>query len=237
MSGHYYGRCPGLLEAGLRAGPYHSSFPIRLVACVLLRVLHGASMSSCTFCAMYANRLITDRDFPLWMTKAVLRQVLQGIDFMHQNQIAHGDVQPGNILFGLQDLACIDESLLIQNMTPRDPHNLSPDAGISEPVQSLDSQAQSGAPKYLAMDRPLTHFVRFEPQLDVKISDLGAAFPFSEPPMEPLTPVALQSPECVLGAATGPNQDIWSFGCPIYQFLTGYTPFTIVGYDDDEEDE
>lgn len=183
------------------------------------------------------DRSPADRSFPLWMAKTILRQVLQGIDFMYQNHIAHGDVQPGNILFGLQDLSLVDESALMQNMTPRDPTNLLLEAGISEPVQRLDGKSEHGAPKYLAMNQPLHDFVRFEPQPVVKISDLGAAFPFSEPPTEPLTPMGLRSPECICGAPIGPQQDIWSFGCLVYQFLTGYPLFIIAGYDKGEADE
>ena len=183
------------------------------------------------------NRSPVDRSFPLWMAKMMLQQVLEGIDFMHRNRIAHGDVQPGNILFATGDLTSVDESQLMQNMTPRDPKTLSPGAGISEPVQRLDGEADRWAPKYLAMNQPLNEYVSLDPQFVVKISDLGASFLFLHPPAEPLTPVGLRSPECMCGAQISPAQDIWSFGCLIYQFLTGYSLFTIYGYDEDEEDD
>ena len=102
---------------------------------------------------------------------------------MHQNQIAQGDVQPGNILFGLRDLDFTDGGVLMQNMTPRDPKDLLLEAGISEPVQRLDNEPDNWAPRYLTMNQPLTEFLHLESQFMVKIS----------PP--------------------GPDQDIWSFDC------------------------
>lgn len=209
--------------------------------CLVFDVM-GASAETMAEClpvsvARNERRSPVDRSFPLWMAKTMLRQVLEGIDFLHRNEIAHGDVQPGNILFAPEDLSSMDEGQLMQNMTPRDPKNLWLEAGISEPVQSLDGKADRSAPKYLAMNQPLDEYVSLDPRFVVKISDLGAAFPFADPPAEPITPVGLRSPECICGAQISPDQDIWSFGCLIYQFLTGYELFVICGYDEGEEDE
>ena len=52
------------------------------------------------------------------------------------------------------------------------------DAGIS------DNEPGNWAPRYLVMNQPLTEFLHLEPQLIVKLSDLGAAFQFSKPPAE-----------------------------------------------------
>ena len=45
--------------------------------------------------------------YPLWMAKSLLRQVLLGLDFLHRNDIIHGDVQPGNVLFSVKALECL----------------------------------------------------------------------------------------------------------------------------------
>lgn len=41
--------------------------------------------------------------YPPGMAKGILRQSLQALAFLHENGIGHGDFQPGNILFALDD--------------------------------------------------------------------------------------------------------------------------------------
>lgn len=52
--------------------------------------------------------------YPTWMVKSILRQTLLGIDCIHQASIVHCDLQPGNLLFPIEDLTQIDENLLMQ---------------------------------------------------------------------------------------------------------------------------
>src|SRR3954453_22110896 len=47
--------------------------------------------------------------YPVWMAKEILGQALQGLDFLHRNGIAHGDFQPGNLLFAVRSLDSIPE--------------------------------------------------------------------------------------------------------------------------------
>lgn len=105
--------------------------------------------------------------YPTWMAKSILRQTLLGIDFLHQAGIVHGDLQPGNLLFPVEDLAQIDENLLIQQC----------DAGsVSAPVRRLDGKVDQWAPRYLALNRPLDKFVYLEKDFAIKISDMGGGF-------------------------------------------------------------
>jgi serine/threonine protein kinase len=53
------------------------------------------------------------------------------------------------------------------------------------------------------------------------------AFPFSQPPERCETPMALRAPELVLGTAFDHRVDVWSFGCLLYEFLTGTPLFTV----------
>jgi serine/threonine protein kinase len=43
--------------------------------------------------------------YPTWMIKSILRQVLQGLVFLHKQGIVHGDLQPGNVLFSVRNLS------------------------------------------------------------------------------------------------------------------------------------
>lgn len=58
------------------------------------------------------------------------------------------------------------------------------------------------------------------------------AFPFDNPPRHDdcTTPVALRAPEIILGGLVSYQIDIWSFGCLIYEFLTGQRLFQVSGW-------
>ena len=100
--------------------------------------------------------------YPFWMAKRILRQALQGLEFLHRNGIAQGDFQPGNMLFTLQDLNLISDDKLQQDENYEF-------GSISPPVERLDGKVDKWAPKYLAVPQPLAtntrccSFLIFEP--------------------------------------------------------------------------
>lgn len=102
--------------------------------------------------------------YPTWMAKSILRQILLGIDFLHQAGIVHGDLQPGNLLFPIKSLTQVDENLLIQQCDAK---------SVSEPVRRLDGKVDQWAPRYLALNQPLDNFVYLEKDFAIKISDMG----------------------------------------------------------------
>jgi serine/threonine protein kinase len=52
-----------------------------------------------------------------------------------------------------------------------------------------------------------------------------------------VTPLALRSPELILGGKIGSSIDIWSFGCLIFELLTGAPLFSVVVFfENDRED-
>jgi non-specific serine/threonine protein kinase len=108
--------------------------------------------------------------YPIWMARSILRQVLLGIDFLHRIGIAHGDLQPGNILFLAADLTSVGEIYLSQKHI--DPTSL-------VPVERQDGKFDLWAPKYLAINQPLTEFVDLGPDFVVKISDMGGGLFYS----------------------------------------------------------
>ncbi len=179
--------------------------------------------------------------YPLWMAKSVLRQTLLGIDFMHKCDVAHGDMQPGNILFSVKDLSSLSESELADDdplgkaftKTVNDDgevefHHL--EAQKTE-IQSSDRYGQSSddsVPQTIFAASSMITYVDLDPPLLIKISDLGGAFFVSEPPAKPVTPLGLRSPELILGEPIGQAQDIWSFGCLIFEFLAGRMMFSIM---------
>ncbi|KAI9931092.1 hypothetical protein MW887_010749 [Aspergillus wentii] len=163
------------------------------------------------------------RRYPVWMAKSILRQTLLGIEFLHQNGISHGDMQQRNLLFSVKDLSSISED------------ELAGENEASEPVRRLDGKEDIWAPKYLALNESLVDYADVGSDFKIKISDLGAAFFVSDPPKESFTPVGLRSPELVFENKINKDQDIWSFGCSIYELLTGKLLFAVADMGDDEE--
>lgn len=66
-----------------------------------------------------------------------------------------------------------------------------------------------------------------------------AAFWAQDPPASTVTPLGLRSPELILGGGDGKidsSIDIWSFGCLIYELLTGLPLFSVHKFTRDEDE-
>ncbi|QKX57218.1 uncharacterized protein TRUGW13939_04326 [Talaromyces rugulosus] len=136
--------------------------------------------------------------YPKWMAKRILKHALTGLDFLHKNGIVHGDFQPGNLLFSIRgDLNSVDESKLQQNK-----------ANITEPIERLDGQIDKWAPKYLVISESLHQYADLTANLEIKISDFGAAFWVHDPPESTLSPVALRAPELIFKEGFDSSIDI-----------------------------
>ncbi|KAN0066972.1 Protein kinase-like domain containing protein, partial [Elaphomyces granulatus] len=55
---------------------------------------------------------------------------------------------------------------------------------------------------------------------------------------KPITPRGLRAPELILSDTVDPTIDIWSFGCLIFELITGQPLFCVPGYEtrEDEDD-
>ena len=104
--------------------------------------------------------------YPTWMTKSILRQVLQGLVFLHKQGIVHGDIQPGNVLFSIRSLSSYSLEELEQDISDQE--------DISQPVERLDGKIDLWAPKYLVEPQSLADYVIIEPGFTVKLSDMGS---------------------------------------------------------------
>jgi serine/threonine protein kinase len=104
--------------------------------------------------------------YPPHISKTILKQSLQALAFLHKNGIAHGDFQPGNMLFALDDIDSKPEDVLRQeeDMQTR---------SISPPVQRLDGKQDKWAPRYLCLARPLVPFTYYGEGFEIKLSDMG----------------------------------------------------------------
>lgn len=62
------------------------------------------------------------------------------------------------------------------------------------------------------------------------------AYFFTDPPTKPVTPLGLRAPELILNRAVNNTVDIWSFGCLIFELITGQ-PLFCIPYSDMEDDD
>lgn len=104
--------------------------------------------------------------YPPLMAKSILKQALQALAVLHENGIAHGDFQPGNMLFTLDHIDSRPEDELRQDEDVQ--------AGsISLPIQRLDGKQDNWAPRYLCIAQPLAPFIRLTEDFQIKLSDMG----------------------------------------------------------------
>ncbi|OBT82864.1 hypothetical protein VE02_08567 [Pseudogymnoascus sp. 03VT05] len=162
------------------------------------------------------------------MAKSILKQSLQGLAFLHKNGVAHGDFQPGNMLFTLQDLDSKDEEALQQEENEES-------ESISPPVERLDGKQDIWAPRYLCIAQPLTPFIYYGEGFTIK-SDMGGAYFLTDPPKKPVTPLGLRAPELFLTGTVDKTLDMWSFGCLIFELVTGQ-PLFFVPWSEDKSRE
>ncbi|CVL11854.1 related to dis1-suppressing protein kinase dsk1 [Fusarium proliferatum] len=153
-----------------------------------------------------------------------------GLEFLHKNGVAHGDFQPGNILFSVQSIDSLDETSLHQEENVQA-------KSISPPVERLDGKQDKWAPRYLCLAQPLAPYASVSENFRVKLSDMGGAYFLNDLPEKPITPLGLRTPELVLMGEVDKSLDIWSFGCLVFELVTGQPLFCVPAYGDRTEED
>ncbi|KIW09662.1 hypothetical protein PV08_12077 [Exophiala spinifera] len=164
------------------------------------------------------------------MARIILKHTLIGLAFLHKNDIVHADLQPGNILPATSEIDALCEDDLKQDQSGQD-HYPKPLT-----LQRIDGLEDIWAPRRLYLDQSLLRYTPIDSRMLWKISDFGSAFLTQTPPKAVVTPDALRAPELILGGVVNSSIDIWSFGCLVYEFLTGDTLFCVPKLGPNEEE-
>ncbi|KAH7381550.1 kinase-like domain-containing protein [Pyrenochaeta sp. MPI-SDFR-AT-0127] len=164
--------------------------------------------------------------YPKWIAKRILLHALHGLAFLHKNGVVHSDVQPSNLLFSIKNIELVEEDELKQD-----------NASTAIPLQRIDGKTDRWASTNLYIKQPLHDHLQVGPGLNVKLSDLGSAFYLSKPLSDTVTPHGLRAPELILHQLFGCGIDIWSFGCLIFEFLTGRALFAVMVFGNDQKEQ
>ncbi|KAF5566762.1 CMGC SRPK kinase [Fusarium phyllophilum] len=170
----------------------------------------------------------SEMKYPPETAKRILRDSLKGLVFLHKHGISHGDFQPGNILFSLSNIDSCDEGSLCQEETPGERYR----------IERIDGKKDKWAPEYLLTAEPLASHTSIDEKVKVKLADM--AYFLNDPPEELIVPCALRAPELVLKGEFDKGQDIWSFGCLVFELIAGRPLFYVFGppqYDTSLDDE
>lgn len=182
--------------------------------------------------------------YPPKMAKGILKQALQALVYLHSIGVAHGDLQPGNILFGLENINAVAEDALRQKEDVKA-------RLISRPVERRDGKKDLWSPPYLCVPQSLASFTPCDKEFTIKLSDMGGgkqywqsqgpqliapAYFLSEKPPKLITPLGLRAPEFVFTGDVGASLDVWSFGCLVFELITGRPLFYVLGHEYEDDD-
>ncbi|KAI1348200.1 kinase-like domain-containing protein [Xylaria sp. FL0043] len=143
----------------------------------------------------------------------VCYEITQGLDFLHEHGICHGDFRPQNILMRLVDggLDHLDPDDLFGVITLPRRHK----------VQTMDGEHSPNAPRWVV--EPLRWFELDNLVLDsAAIVDFGEAFKATEIPEYLGIPRTYASPEITYGMeSVGTKSDVWSLALTLLEVRTG----------------
>ncbi|RBR26081.1 uncharacterized protein FIESC28_01109 [Fusarium coffeatum] len=153
------------------------------------------------------------------------RQSTQALDFLHRNQICHGDFRPANILVKLKSLDHLSEDELF--------------AKIGKPTKVLVrtelEELPPSCPEYVVRRADLSELGNEYLTDEICVIDFGESFKFSAPPEGLGIPENYLPPEVLLDLpdAFGAACDLWALGCTLFEIREQLPLFYMI-YDNDE---
>ncbi|KAJ7457230.1 kinase-like protein [Mycena galericulata] len=142
---------------------------------------------------------------PLPLAKRVLLHTLRGLAHAHKCGVVHTDLKPDNIFIANDLTVCDIDALLQADPSRRHEEEASYD-GI---VRSAVTQPIPGPTMEEGLSRTYV------------LGDFGSAQPIGKRLTDSITPESLRPPEIWLGNPWNEKVDIWTFGCLVFEFVTG----------------
>ncbi|KAM0377548.1 hypothetical protein ACHAPY_006716 [Fusarium culmorum] len=158
---------------------------------------------------------------PANIVKVVAKQILQGLDFLAANDIAHGDLHTRNVTLAVSDVNSLSEADFVARLGKIE----------TGPVTRLDGgHLEDNFPTQIIRPAsfPTSDIMPENPS--VKIIDFGQAFFGNNAPNTLHNPIAVRAPEIVFGDQLDLRVDLWSAGCLIFELVTGQPPFASMQY-------
>ncbi|KAK8229406.1 kinase-like domain-containing protein [Phyllosticta capitalensis] len=151
--------------------------------------------------------------------KRIAKEVLLGLDYLHSQDITHGDLHTANVTFAMPSLDHLSEEdfCIILGKTETEANKYKP----KPPPIPKRSICASSVPKI---------YFPVSQAMQVKIVDFGGAFRGPDDAPETVhVPQYLMPPESIFGERLDHRFDMWSMGCLLFELVTGHPPFNTWG--------
>ncbi|KAF2257428.1 kinase-like protein [Trematosphaeria pertusa] len=148
------------------------------------------------------------------LAKSIAKQALLGLDYLHQQNIGHGDLHTRNLIFTIPPIHSLREEEFFQKLGK-------PETGLLR--RNDGKPLEPGMPKYLV--RPTSYPAVLSSFHPIKIVDFGESFLSNDIPDTLHTPLPVRAPEIIFGDKLDHRVDLWSMGCMLFELVVGQPPF------------
>ncbi|KAK6849444.1 hypothetical protein PG995_013277 [Apiospora arundinis] len=140
------------------------------------------------------------------------RQMTEGLRFLHDNGVCHGDFRPGNMLLKIRNIDCMSEEVICDLLDG--PDNLY--------FRHLYEESLPHAPEHLVKRAWWGDAMKRGIVLDeIAIVDFGEAFLEGHPPKLSGIPRVYASPEVIFKQRHSAASDVWALGASIMEVYGG----------------
>ncbi|KAI0148390.1 kinase-like domain-containing protein [Xylariaceae sp. FL1272] len=147
------------------------------------------------------------------LVRKLMRQVADGVKFLHDQGIVHADLHPGNILLRLSSTTGLSKREMLTILgKPR-----------TEALRTANgSHPGPNYPKYVVEPADLSLLGVVD---EAMIIDFGESFPITNPPEYLGIPIQYAAPEARFAHSPGFSIDIWALCCTIIELRLNRTLF------------